>query len=330
MDTGIFQPIDFWRLIILYGRNTATYKLALARCLRDFAQNGVTRVSMQDLAARFFDLYVERLRNGMPQLYMPGRQTVMERIVALYNLGKLDRGTAIDLVEREAFDDVVPRFHTVNDTPVPTPFYVHTDHELVLTDQLMAVVSTGDDLLLDEIDSRWSLLEGAFLKRRENAELANDIRRFYLQRGYARTNISQLVPVLRGYQDDVCFYCGEQLGSSDVDVDHVIPRQVVYHDEVWNLVLAHAFCNSQKLDALPSEHYIEKLIQRNERLILSNHPIRETLISKLGSTPLQRRRSVLKVYDDARIVVPYTWEGMRGYNPATDPFYKLYIRSITR
>jgi 5-methylcytosine-specific restriction endonuclease McrA len=166
--------------------------------------------------------------------------------------------------------------------------------------------------------------------RRDDSALVNDVRRFYLERGYARTEISSLVPALQGYQNGICFYCGEAMGEGDIHVDHVIPRQLVHHDEVWNLVLAHDFCNQQKSDALTERYYIEKLIERNEALIVSNHPLKKRLIAELGATPTRRQSHVWKVYEDARIVLRYTWEGIRGYNPATDPFYKSFVRSINR
>jgi len=91
-----------------------------------------------------------------------------------------------------------------------------------------------------------ALLEAAFLMKRENNELSNDIRNFYLQKGYARKDITETRPVLNGYQQGICFYCGEVMREDDVHVDHVIPRQLVNHDEIWNLALAHGFCNEQK------------------------------------------------------------------------------------
>jgi hypothetical protein len=33
------------------------------------------------------------------------------------------------------------------------------------------------------------------------------------------------------------------LGVEPVHLDHVIPRSYVQHDEIWNIVLAHASCN---------------------------------------------------------------------------------------
>lgn len=57
---------DYWRAIVLYGLNVATYKIALAKCLYGFSKAGITNVSMQQLAQAFFYQYRERLQNGMP------------------------------------------------------------------------------------------------------------------------------------------------------------------------------------------------------------------------------------------------------------------------
>lgn len=68
---------DYWRGIVLYGDNSATYKLALAAVLMEFAQEGRTEATRGDLAAAFFRLYRERLRNEMPQQANPTRKTVL-------------------------------------------------------------------------------------------------------------------------------------------------------------------------------------------------------------------------------------------------------------
>ncbi|NLA59249.1 MAG: HNH endonuclease [Firmicutes bacterium] len=323
---------DYWRAIILYGLNTATYKLALGQCLVNFTTQGKTRVSMSELAEEFFDIYKDRLENGKPQLDHVSRRTVMETIVELYNLGKLTRNQAIEEVEKRAFDDVIPRFHTVYRTPVEVQFYEHTSTGLILTDSLYAVFEHGDSQeFRDELDSRWSLLEAAFEMKRERSTLANDIMRFYLRKGnLARSDVTHTIPVLNGYQEGVCFYCGEKMPPGSIHVDHFIPWKVVRHDEIWNLVLAHGFCNEQKSDALPARQYLEKLIMRNEYFIASNHPIKNKLIAALGDTRIERRRCILEHYERARHVVKHTWDGIRGYNPGTDKFYKTFIRRIYR
>jgi len=263
----------------------------------------------------------------MPQLNFRGRQTVMERIIQEYRVGRINKNKAIDKISKEAFGDVIPRFHNLYHGSIPVKFYEIQDSKIILTDNVFKIFEDGNmDKMINEIISRWDLLEAAFSLKRDEDELVNDIRKFYLEKGYDRTNITHTIPVLNGYQDDICFYCGEEMNLSQVEVDHVIPRQLIQHDEIWNLVLAHGFCNSQKEDALPPKEYIEKLIIRNEHFIKSDHPIKDKLIKCLGDSPKKRRKKIYKVYEDAMIVLGFTWEGMRGYNPSTDEFYKTFIR----
>lgn len=227
-------------------------------------------VTMDMLAESFFDLYHERLKNNMPQMSIQGRRTAMERIVDLYNLGRLDRDEAITKVKLEAFNDVIPRFHTVNGVDLPISFYEVSKDGLIIKDSLFEVFKGKEsESLTEELKSRWDLLESAFEMRHSEGSMSNDIRRIYLESGYDRKSITHTIPVLNGYQNGVCFYCGEQI-EGKIHVDHVIPRQVIFHDEIWNLVLSHEFCNLQKSDYLPSLIYVDKLIARNEHFFPVN------------------------------------------------------------
>ncbi|WP_243508537.1 HNH endonuclease [Cytobacillus oceanisediminis] len=208
-------------------------------------------------------------------------------------------------LEKQAFGDVVPRFHTVNNIAIPVKFYeyINNENRLVINDNLFETFEKDDNtaFLSNELYSRWDLLEASFEIKRENSVQENNIRRIYLAKGHERRDITHTRPVLNGYQNGVCFYCGEKMNENDIHVDHVIPRQMVYHDEIWNLVLSHTFCNLQKNDSLPSINYIEKLIVRNEHFIINNHPIKNKLIDQLGKTPQQRRKYIMKVYEDAKL-----------------------------
>lgn len=210
---------------------------------------------------------------------------------------------------------------------MPVKFYDFAGDKLVLTDDVFHLFSMKDSTELEnEVLSRWDLLEAAFVIKRGNVDLVNDIRRIYLESGYDRKDITNTIPVLNGYQKGICFYCSEEMKPEHIHVDHVIPRQLIYHDEIWNLVLAHSFCNEQKSDLLPGVCYIDKLIQRNEYLIASNHPLKSKLIKQLGKDSHLRGQYVTKVYDDAKIVIGNTWKGVRGYNLSSDPFYKSFVR----
>jgi hypothetical protein len=82
-------------------------------------------------------------------------------------------------------------------------------------------------------------------------------------------------------------------------------------DGVWNLVLACQTCNrgtNGKFDSTPALQYIERLSKRNEYLILSAHPLRETLIYQTGDTAHARRKFLQANLDAAMQYQSVLWE----------------------
>ena len=323
-----FSSSDRWKALVLYGLNTATYKIALAKTLLELAQSQQTEVAWSELSKRFFDQYRLRLdaNGGMPQSGLAGRRTKMERIVAEFRTGQASEADAIARVGSEAFSDVIPRFHNLGKTQeLQGTFYeIDFGNQIVLKDDLFEIASDVDSLNA-EIEARWSLLEGAYTIQAGDFELANSIRDIYIADGYSRRDLTPNIPFLQGYQCNRCFYCAEAI-SSDVHVDHVLPRQVLQHDEIWNLVLAHEYCNLQKEDRLVGEHYIEKLIARNENIMGSNHPWKKKIASALGATGPQRSKATHTHYKNVSSVLGWNyWGGRADYNPETDPFYSRLI-----
>jgi hypothetical protein len=326
----VFSTKDYWKALILYGLNQATYKIALGKTLLSLANSGQTNVSWEALSMEFFLQYQQRLSQDspMPQQATPARQTVMERIVALYQSKKLSIDDAIQDVGNNAFGDVIHRFDNLgSDESFKGKFYhFEFGKKLILTDELHTIAESSQIELDEELDARWSLLEGAFSIQQENYTLSNDLRQTYLEKGYKRKNITNNIPFLQGYQGNICFYCGEPIQAGDIHVDHVLPRQVLQHDEIWNLVLSHSFCNEHKSDKLVGDHYMRKLIARNENIVGSNHPWKKKIMRTLGKTPDDRSSTLQQHYDTVRSVLgAHYWGGLPSYNPATDPFYKRMI-----
>ena len=118
----------------------------------------------------------------MPQQGTPGRITKLEKTVAQLNTGKLSRSDAISIIASEGFNDVVPRFHTIGrDRRFAENYFYEADFgkSLRLKDSLLNLATTELDELLEEVDARWSLLEGAFEINHSEIDLnlANDIRK---------------------------------------------------------------------------------------------------------------------------------------------------------
>jgi hypothetical protein len=117
------------------------------------------------------------------------------------------------------------------------PFYEQCPQGLVLTDALLGLFGERrrPDLQA-EVTSRWDLLEAAFAMHLPVDVLATDEQMIYRVWREERVNITGTRPVLHGYQNGRCFYCGGPLDWATVHVDHVIPP--MYHLPVTVLVIA--------------------------------------------------------------------------------------------
>ncbi|WP_396142457.1 HNH endonuclease [Flavobacterium sp.] len=328
-----FEDVDYWKGIVLYGLNQATYKIALGKTILELASQKKEAIDWDQLSKVYLDTYIERLKsNYNPQQSNPSRKTKMERIIDSLNKGIIDYNDAINLVATEGFNDVVPRFQTIGtDKDIVGDKFYHFDFgkKLYLHDATFLINETSNQELTDELDARWSLLEGAFSLAHGDFKLSNDVRDVYLENSYTRTNITGNIPFLQGYQGNTCFYCGERIGDKDVHVDHVLPRQFIQHDEIWNLVLSHSICNMNKNDSLIGKHYFDKLVARNENIMGSNHPWKKKIADALGDTPVKRNKSMLYHYENAKIVLKNNyWENSPHYNRETDPFFKRLITKL--
>ena len=330
-DAEQFNANDRWKALILYGLNQATYKIALGKALLALSLEGRNKVGWTDLATAFLAQYETRLqgRERMPQQATPGRLTKMERIVSAYALHG-NKTRAVDEVAMQAFEDVIPRFHHLEGlSSMHGSFYRYQMGQYIeLTDELHGIRETHLNELHEELDARWGLLEGAFSISAGDQTLSNDVREIYLVGASKRISLTGNVEFLQGYQGNVCFYCGEPM-CSEIDVDHVLPRQVLLHDQIWNLVLSHRACNLRKLDRLVGPHFIEKLVARNENIMGSNHPWKKRIADALGTTPAKRRDKLRGHYDNVRTVLGGNyWGGSEGYTPENDPFYRRLITHL--
>ena len=106
------------------------------------------------------------------------------------------------------------------------------------------------------------------------------------------------------FENESCFYCGKKLSNDGqkVHVDHFVPRAFIKDDKMWNLVLACPTCNLQKNDRLASIIYLEKLLERNKKIVLVNEKAKD-----MGTYSAQNLRAV------------YYWAKINGYDSTWQP-----------
>lgn len=311
---------DYWRSIILYGNNVACYKFALGKALLEIAPTGKTFITLEELAEPFSRHITEHLKLADKQT--TSRSSRFLDACRQFNRSEISQAQLIDTTVRLGFENVIDAFHNVNYAQLPVQFF--TDERkssrkgIGLTDELLQLPELYQGRNLpQEVEARWRLVETArslnLPVRLIGVDYDHELETLFIGSSDRRIDLTDSRDALNGYQKGKCFYCYAEIsiasGSDDLaDVDHFFPRKLMFYniahpiDAVWNLVLACQKCNrgaGGKFDQLAKKQYLERLHCRNEFLISSHHPLRETIMLQTGSTTKKRTKFLLENYQAA-------------------------------
>lgn len=310
---------DYWRAIILFGKNVACYKFALAKSLLDLGSNGKTVITLEELAEPYSKHILEHIKQVDTQSTSPSSRYL--DACRSFNIGEISESELIDTSVRLGFGNVIDAFHNLSSGATPVRFF--TDERkgntkgITLTDELFELLQVlqAENLPL-EIEGRWRLVETAWdlnisLRLISYDEAQEQL--FALDNSRRRVDVTSCRGALNGYQKGKCFYSFAEIsiisGSENLaDIDHFFPYRLIdcvpNINGVWNLVLASQECNrggNGKFGRLADKKYLERLHNRNEFLITSHHPLRQTLMLQTGQTEKQRRQFLQSTYTTAQI-----------------------------
>lgn len=325
----------YWRSIILFGRNVASYKFALAKSLIEIGSREQELVRLEDLAEPFSRHVCEHLKLS-PKQSTSSSSKFLDACRA-FNSHKISRSDLIAQTTKLGFVNVIDAFHVVNQGEIPIRFFLDERRQnagIRLTDDFFHMFEEGHTAILgEEVEARWRLVETAWGLglSRNLASIQHDDELSLLFAGTAgrRVAVTSSRSALNGYQKGRCFYCFDRISVLEgdallADVDHFFPHILkgempdAYLDGVWNLVLACKDCNrghDGKFAKLPNTHLLSRLYKRNEFLIGSHHPLRETLMSQTGSSEVERKSFLQKHYDRARERLIHTWKPILRAEP---------------
>ena len=318
-----------WRAIILFGKNSATYKFAFAKSLLELIEKETTRISLTELAIPFSKNIVEHLKINDKQGNSKS-STFLNACRSNIN-GELTNEQLWSETEKYGFVNVVDAFQVVNSDIIPNPFYEKNykskNKEIVITDSLLKLKESFHfQNFNQEVEARWKLVETAWnLKINPNLlEVKHDKDKsmFFLENNFMRrTDITSVRDSLNGYQKGKCFYSFQDISIKGgnpklCEVDHFLPHlNKNIHNEnganingVWNLVLADSDINNNKRAKIPQRKFLNRLYNRNEFYIQSKHPLSETIINQTGRTKEQRKRFLEKHYNLALSQSIHTWK----------------------
>lgn len=317
-----------WRAIILFGKNSATYKFAFAKSILELLELGKSTMSLIDLADPFSRNIIEHLKKNNKQGNSSSSK-FLDSCRSFIN-GKISHDELLQTTIKLGFTNVVDAFQNVNGDVITNPFY-HKNYkegskEIILTDSIFKLKETLQFENLDqEVDARWNLVETAWnLQINPNLlEVKHDSlkQELYIESDFMRrVDITSVRDSLSGYQKGKCFYSFQDIfvskGHPNVcAIDHFLPHlNKKAHAEyeaningVWNLVLADPKVNSSKSARIPDRRYLERLYNRNEFYIESKHPLAETIINQTGKTKEKRRIFLQTQYNLALSYSIHEW-----------------------
>lgn len=320
---------DYWRSIILFGRNVACYKFALAKSLMTLQPKPGDLIKLEDLAVPFSENISAHLKTADKQTTSTSSKFL--DACRAFNRQQISKSDLVSETVRLGFNNVIDAFHIVGVGETPVRFFIderRTNKGIRLTDEFDQLLSGNQQgNLVEELGARWSLVEAAWelgisrniVSVSHDAESGSFYTIDYLKR---RKTVTSARSALNGYQKGQCFYCYDEIiiddtGNQHPEVDHFFPHTLKQHgfglpiDGIWNLVLACKDCNrgvGGKFTCVPSLKLLERLSRRNEFLIGSHHPLRETLMQQTGANEALRQNFLNDYHARAWGMLVHTWE----------------------
>jgi hypothetical protein len=287
-----------WRAVVLFGRNVASYKFALAKTLLGVADRADDRVPLEDLASSFARHLCEHLARVDKQT--TSRSSKFLDACRSFNRGESSEERLTEITLELGFNNVIDAFHVVGSRPVPVRFFLDERRTggpgaIRITEELRTLAASIQGAALgDEAEARWRLVETAWaldLPRAGVAVQADIAQNLLFVERARRVDLTGVRAALNGYQRGRCFYCEMETALAASDVDHFFPWILKERgfmpdaDGVWNLVLACRGCNrgkGGKFASAPSAPSVARLHERNNWLVDSHHPLRETILLQTG------------------------------------------------
>lgn len=300
------SPRSSWRMAVLVGANTRTYKFALGAALLDAAAEGQPDILLRDLAVPYAMGLVRHLGQA-PQVSQKNERggadflSVAEREAA----ESLRLGSPTEELLAAAIKSmpemVMRKFHNLpsGGARVPHRFYEVTgrSHERVvrLSRELRDIAQSEQAATLrGELSARWSIVETSFAagigQSLIHEGVAVDMTTLQITDRQRRRSVAGVTDAVIGFQHGLCLICAEPITPEDtIAVDHVFPYSFMRLlrldkqgatpdlDAIWNLAPTHARCNGQKSNRPPTPGEMTRLAQRNEAIMQSPVPLRKTL-----------------------------------------------------
>ena len=210
------------------------------------------------LTKSFIEKYYLVIKKRQPEVF----EKIEDRVQGL-GLENFYKKTISD-IEKILKKDVSWRFDTIKGDLGCLYQYERKGDYLIINKENSIILKENEQDLYDLINYRWSLI----LENFNSSPRINKKVRIIDERNIKRASLNNFKEYLDlENPNHYCFICGEQIPDSELAIDHVIPWSYMYSDDLWNLVYTCQSCNSRKSNTIPSKSFVDKLKERNMRLL---------------------------------------------------------------
>lgn len=314
------------RSVLLFGKNTATYKFALCEALLN--QSIHSRIKYDDLVTDFTGALLRHTKSH-PFQEQGNRQGELIRACLAVNEGVLDFNSLLVVARKVMPKYVFDAFHNIGNGSLTAKSRLFENsragREVILSDEFLGIMADhrSKKIVEEENEARWRIVEEAW-----RIGLSPNIISYDTTSGLLiehtdtaiRIPLRSAVASLLPYQKGRCYYCScvlrtdaNQNEDDFPDVDHLLPlsqlsqashnlqQHGVNANGIWNLVIACKACNrgtGGKFDQPPLAEYMDQLLRRNELFTLEHkHSFRFAILSSLGvSEPAQIKPAMLRLW----------------------------------
>ena len=271
-----------------------TYKMAWAKALVEICSNisldsEFISISLREIADKFLKYYWNQtiffdLMQGTNPLKPPVILSLVKDLINKYfsAIGKKqpevyekvedrfeyiglqkDYQKTLNQITRTLKQDVSWRFDSIQEDGCLYE-YVKGGDILTINSPDAKVLKDNEQDLYDLINYRWSLILETF----NSSPRINKKVRIIDERNIKRNSLNKFKQYLnKENPNHICFICGKETSEKELAIDHVIPWSYMYSDDIWNLVYVCQHCNSIKSNVIPTKTQIERLKDRNKRLL---------------------------------------------------------------
>lgn len=292
----MINKLDLFKQIVREGNYDNTYKMAWARSLVEIASevslDGDSEIiTLKQIAEKFIKYYWDQtiffdLIQGSNPKKPPVILTLVKNLISEYYKlveNKMPElfGKIVDSILRKGLsdkynktvgqvasvlkNDVSWRFLFLNDKYHDEIYaYNKGDDALVIGTDLLKELHGNEQDLYDLINYRWGLILETF----NSSPRINKKVKIMEEREVKRNSLVRFKKYLDlENEEHDCFICGKKIIDNQLSIDHVIPWSYMYSDDIWNLVYVHKSCNSKKTNRIPDKEAVDKLKERNIKLL---------------------------------------------------------------